>query len=312
MFRRVLLVAVLAPLVVFAVLFVVAAINGWQVRSQPTFLLLIVPVIAGLLGGALTLTWWLDETVQEDDAGTGCFKGIALTFVWLAAFFLSAIVFVFAGFSLNPEHEREFDGVPAVAEVDSFLDVYVYYYDAHGPLFKGRNAIGSEWYGSGGYDPFEHDPNPLPLRRTVRGIDVISPEMVAPTEPEREWGVGEDGEPLTPEEQAAKAQAETEAAFEETGSVYRVTGTVTSQIDSDTGKFEFRVDDGQGVLEDGTTYQVVENPDVRRLYGMKGLQWGMDGVVIGFADMPGNDDVLHAGVIIGNDDTSSAYWENMG
>ena len=42
---------------------------------------------------------------------------------------------------------------------------------------------------------------------------------------------------------------------------------------------------------------------------MKGLQWGMDGVVIGFAEIPPNS-VLYAGVIIGNDNTSSAYWEN--
>ena len=43
---------------------------------------------------------------------------------------------------------------------------------------------------------------------------------------------------------------------------------------------------------------------------MKGLQWGMDGVIIGFSALP-SEDVLRAKVIVGNDDTSSAYWENM-
>lgn len=94
------------------------------------------------------------------------------------------------------------------------------------------------------------------------------------------------------------------------GCIYQVTGTVTSSP-SDT-PFEFRVDDGNGVLEDGSTVLVSRERIKKRLYGMKGLQWGMDGVVIGFADVPGDDGVLQALVIVGNDDTSSAYWESVG
>lgn len=92
------------------------------------------------------------------------------------------------------------------------------------------------------------------------------------------------------------------------GCPYTVTGTVTSGIGE--GGFSFRVDDGGGFIEDGTELRVSEASVERRLYGMKGLQWGMDGVVIGFSDMP-VDGVLQAKVIVGNDDTSSEYWENM-
>ena len=64
------------------------------------------------------------------------------------------------------------------------------------------------------------------------------------------------------------------------------------------------------IVENGTELHVSEAFVERRLYGMKGLQWGMDGVVIGFSDLPA-EGVLRAKVIVGNDDTSSDYWENM-
>lgn len=89
---------------------------------------------------------------------------------------------------------------------------------------------------------------------------------------------------------------------------YAITGTVTSAVGE--GEFSFRVDDGGGFIENGTELRVSEAFVERRLYGMKGLQWGMDGVVIGFSDLPA-EGVLRAKVIVGNDDTSSDYWENM-
>lgn len=89
---------------------------------------------------------------------------------------------------------------------------------------------------------------------------------------------------------------------------YAITGTVTSAVGE--GGFSFRVDDGGGFIENGTELRVSEAFVERRLYGMKGLQWGMDGVIIGFSDLPA-EGVLRAKVIVGNDDTSSDYWENM-
>ncbi|WP_080797172.1 hypothetical protein [Arabiibacter massiliensis] len=97
-------------------------------------------------------------------------------------------------------------------------------------------------------------------------------------------------------------------ALEACGCDYAVSGTVTSAIDEN--GFSFRVDDGGGFIENGTELRVSQAFVERRLYGMKGLQWGMDGVVIGFSDMPA-EGVLRAKVIAGNDDTSSDYWESM-
>ena len=74
--------------------------------------------------------------------------------------------------------------------------------------------------------------------------------------------------------------------------------------------FSFRVDDGGGFIENGTELRVSEAFVERRLYGMKGLQWGMDGVIVGFSDLSA-EGVLRAKVIVGNDDTSSDYWESM-
>ncbi len=89
---------------------------------------------------------------------------------------------------------------------------------------------------------------------------------------------------------------------------YAITGTVISAVGEN--GFEFRIDDGGGAIENGTELYVSTLFVERRLYGMKGLQWGMDGVIIGFSALP-SEDVLRAKVIVGNDDTSSAYWENM-
>ena len=89
---------------------------------------------------------------------------------------------------------------------------------------------------------------------------------------------------------------------------YTVSGTVTSAVEEN--GFPFRVDDGGGFIENGTELRVSTAFVERRLYGMKGLQWWMDGVIVGFSDLPA-EGVLRAKVIVGNDDTSSDYWENM-
>lgn len=110
---------------------------------------------------------------------------------------------------------------------------------------------------------------------------------------------------------ASEGDAESESlddVLEELSCSFTVSGTVTSAIGEN--GFEFRIDDGGGVIENGTELYVSTLFVERRLYGMKGLQWGMDGVIIGFSDLPA-EDVLRAKVIVGNDDTSSEYWENM-
>lgn len=59
----------------------------------------------------------------------------------------------------NPEHVIEKDGKKYVAEVRAFLHVDVYYYDYINPFMRGNKEKIHEFYGDGGYDPFdgEHD-----------------------------------------------------------------------------------------------------------------------------------------------------------
>lgn len=72
---------------------------------------------------------------------------------------LSCVAFVglcFFGFAFayQPEHVVIKNGIKTVACVNSFTDVSVYYYEYKNPIFRGKEKIGGEWYGSGGYDPF--------------------------------------------------------------------------------------------------------------------------------------------------------------
>ena len=289
--------ALAALIVAFLVLSAVGGAAGWQLRVAPTVLLLLVPLGIAPIYVVSWFGWWAVKRFRGGGRVKRGARFVGVAALWLLVAANAAPVLLVAAF-LPIEHEVEFAGEKAVAEVDAFLDVNIAYFGYVSPLFMGAEVIGSEWYGSGGYDPLACDPVPDPVRRTVRGVEVIAPPVPAA----REEPADAFAEPRSEEEQAAEALAETEAAFEETGSVHRVTGTVTSPVDD--GSFSFRVDDGEGVLENGTTWQVEQTKETRRLYGMKGLQWGMDGVVVGFADPPGDDGVLHAGVIIGNDDTS--------
>ena len=112
---------------------------------------------------------------------------------------------------------------------------------------------------------------------------------------------------LGPEREPTGEEALDEA-LQASGCTYTVSGTVTSAIGEN--GFSFRIDDGGGTIENGTELRVSTVFVESRLYGMKGLQWGMDGVIVGFSDLP-VEGVLRAKVIVGNDDTSSDYWENM-
>lgn len=62
-------------------------------------------------------------------------------------------------FSYRPEHVVMYRGEKMVASVNSFVDVWVDYYQYKNPLFYGKK-MAEEWYGSGGYDPFERPDMP--------------------------------------------------------------------------------------------------------------------------------------------------------
>lgn len=283
--RWLVLVLLVAPVVVFLVLESFANSNGWQMRTEPVRWMWLIPSGLLLVLVSSWFSWWVRKRFQGGGRVKRGVRFTAVTLFWLAMCWNALLLILVATF-LPSDKVVEYEGKSAVVQTGLFEGMSATYYEDKGPFFKG-DEIASQNSESSEYLVPQMPPTSVP--------EVVNPE---------------DSEaPRSEEEQAAEALAETEAAFEETGSIYRVTGTVTSQINSNTGSFSFRVDDGAGVLENGRTYQVQEIEDVRRLYGMKGLQWGMDGVVIGFAEIPPNS-VLYAGVIIGNDDTSSAYWEN--
>ena len=75
----------------------------------------------------------------------------SLLFVGVVMF--SAFVMVF---SYTPEHVVVRNDIKMVARVRSFLDVCVDYYQYENTLFAGKK-LGYEYYGSGGYDPFEYE-----------------------------------------------------------------------------------------------------------------------------------------------------------
>lgn len=80
---------------------------------------------------------------------------------------------------------------------------------------------------------------------------------------------------------------------------YLIEGTVTSPVESE---ITFLVEDGGGVLPEDEEIRVSMSWVAARLYGMKGLQYGMDGVLIFFKEIPSGGDSLKAIVVVGNDD----------
>lgn len=89
-------------------------------------------------------------------AGVGAALVPVLTLLVLGA---SLVV---SSFFYQPEHVMLREGTPYVVRVNSFLDVYLEYDAYHGRLVRGRTAVFSEYYGSGGYDPFAEEPDILP------------------------------------------------------------------------------------------------------------------------------------------------------
>lgn len=66
-------------------------------------------------------------------------------------------------FSHEPEHVVQRGGQKMVAVVNSFLDVYVDYHAYRNAFIMGKQPLICEYYGSGGYDPFEREERPKPL-----------------------------------------------------------------------------------------------------------------------------------------------------
>ena len=82
------------------------------------------------------------------------FLSVAGIVVIVAFFgFVSLATLGVSAFSHKPEHVVEKHGQTMVAQVTSWLDVVVDYYEHKNFIVCGYKRVGYEWYGSGGYDP---------------------------------------------------------------------------------------------------------------------------------------------------------------
>lgn len=81
-----------------------------------------------------------------------------ITFVATIIAVLSPIILLLiTSFIGRPEHIVEKNNQKYVAEVRSFLDVNVYYYDYINLFIRGNEEKIHEYYGKGGYDPFDKE-----------------------------------------------------------------------------------------------------------------------------------------------------------
>ena len=87
------------------------------------------------------------------------FMNVVLILGVIGIILSSFFIFIALAFSYTPEHIIEKNDKKYVAYVHSFLKVDVYYYDYINFFIMGNKVKIREYYGSGGYDPFdgEHD-----------------------------------------------------------------------------------------------------------------------------------------------------------
>lgn len=162
---------IFTPLGVTAILEIVSsafANNGLVLRNTPSlvlFWLLIASIIIAFGGCIYFLCKWCKG---KKKAGLRVIAGLISAALAAASVLLIFGSLFVSTFSYKPEHEVTKNGQNMIACVNSFLDVYVDYYEDKGPLFRGSEKLGEEWYGSGGYDPFTTDMEVAPKRSTFK------------------------------------------------------------------------------------------------------------------------------------------------
>ena len=138
----------------------IEGITGDTFRSTPRIILMCL----GLCSFGIFLFWL--NTRKKIIELKPIFLTWAIRFVSILLFFFVALIDIFIiGFFSNPEHIVTINNTKMVASVSSFLDVYVDYYQYKNILFYGKE-LGHEYYGSGGYDPFEESEKPDPVYST--------------------------------------------------------------------------------------------------------------------------------------------------
>lgn len=143
----------------------IQAVTGDTLRSVPRMVLLCM----GVCSFGVALLWANIRLIFADIPLRVLsvllkFATPVLSFVLLCYVVLGTVVFV--AFSYCPEHVVMYRGTKAVASVNSFVDIWVDYYEYKNPLFYGRH-LAEEWHGSGGHDPFEDEETPTPKSWTI-------------------------------------------------------------------------------------------------------------------------------------------------
>lgn len=97
-------------------------------------------------------------------------KPLKITLLCIFSVLTAAVSFISVPMTIfafaSEEHIIERDEGRYLARVVGWLDTYVYYYDYVNFLVQGRHIKIEEWYGNGGFDPFEDDHEHTP-RRTI-------------------------------------------------------------------------------------------------------------------------------------------------
>lgn len=117
-------------------------------------------VIIGILFFVGLIIGIVQTTKNSKKTSTKIIMTAVITFVLTVTLIFAPLwLFIAAALVFHPEHIIEKDNQKYVAEVRSFLDVYVYYYDYINPFVQGNTIRIREYYGDGGYDPFDGEHN---------------------------------------------------------------------------------------------------------------------------------------------------------
>lgn len=148
-----------------------ALLGLWGYAFRPwvatTGFLVIPPLLiaALLIGVSILITKSGENKAQGQTPAALHWLGSALMLCVAAALSWGMLQFGLLGlaFSHDPEHVVQRDGQKMLAVVNSFLDVNVEYHAYRNAFIMGKQTLIYEYYGSGGYDPFEREQRPEPL-----------------------------------------------------------------------------------------------------------------------------------------------------
>lgn len=159
------LVPLLVVLLCVALVAAIQALTGCTLRSVPRMVLMGMGVCS--IGVALL---WANFRLIFAYIPFRVFgvlvKIAALILSGVLMFYVCLMSFAVMVFFYCPEHVVMYRGTKTVASVDSFLEIYVTYYQYENALFYGKR-MAEEWHGSGGHDPFEDTEHPVPKTWTI-------------------------------------------------------------------------------------------------------------------------------------------------